>query len=128
MADFGTDLSAIAGLDPGFTLVSGRRALAEASLRRLTTQRGTLFYAPNYGTDVRELLLARLDSAKLAAWRSRIEAELLQDDRILEVEAELTLDAAAERLTLAVHATDGDGPFKFTLAVDRVTAALLGVG
>jgi phage baseplate assembly protein W len=64
----GIDISATAELNAAFSLVSGRRALAEACIRRLTTPRGGLFYAPNYGTDVREMLMARLDEARLAGW------------------------------------------------------------
>jgi phage baseplate assembly protein W len=128
MADFGTDLSATSGLDPSFSLVSGIRVVEEAAVRRLTTQRGTLFYAPDYGTDVREMLAAKLDTARLSAWRSRIEAELLKDDRVETVRAVLTFTPATESVTVQVAGTTGAGPFAFTLAVTAVSVELLPVG
>jgi hypothetical protein len=128
MADFGIDLSATTGLDPAFTLVSGDRILAEAALRRLTTQRGSLFYAPDYGTDVRELLLGKMDVRRLADWRARIEAEIRKDDRISSVRASLVFDPQRATVTVRVAGEGADGPFRFTLAVSAVSVELLREG
>jgi phage baseplate assembly protein W len=126
--ELGTDLAGSIGLDAAFTLVGGHRALAEACIRRLTTPRGGLFYAPNYGTDVREMLMARLDAARLSGWKSRIESELRKDDRVQSARAEITLDAAAERAVIAVSVATADGPFSFTLAASALSVELLTVG
>jgi hypothetical protein len=128
MADLGTDVSATTGLDPNFTLVTGTRSLAEAALRRLTTQRGTLFYAPNYGTDVREALLARLDADGLRSWRKRIEGELQKDDRVRIVRANLSFSQASGVLTIGVSGVTGEGPFAFTIAASALSADLLPLG
>jgi hypothetical protein len=128
MSDYGTDISATTGLDPAFTLVTGNRILAEAALRRLTTQRGSLFYAPDYGTDVREMLLGKMDVRRLTDWRARIESEVRKDDRIASVKASLSFDPQTGIVTVKVAGQGGAGPFAFTLAVDAVSVELLPVG
>jgi hypothetical protein len=126
--DYGTDISATTGLDPAFTLVTGTRALAEAAFRRLTTQRGSLFYAPDYGTDLREILLGKVDARRLEQWRVRIESELRKDDRIDTVTASLSYDPASGVCTVKVTGTGGVGPFQFTLSASAVSVELLPVG
>jgi phage baseplate assembly protein W len=128
VTDFGTDISATAGLDPSFALVTGQRVVAEALYRRLTTPRGTLFYAPNYGTDIREAILARLDEKRLASWRSRIEAECRKDERVMNVRAALSFDPQGERLTVAIEVETAEGPFRFAVAVSALSVELLGEG
>lgn len=123
----GTDLSCTASLDRTFTLVSGARIVAEAAVRRLTTQRGTLVYAPNYGWDVRELLLTRLDQRRLDQGRAQLEGELLKDDRVRKVSARLEFYPAEERLRILVEGETGAGPFAFTLAVSSLSVELLEV-
>lgn len=128
MADYGIDISATSGLDPNFTLVTGDRVLAEAAFRRLTTQRGSLFYAPDYGTDVREMLLGRVDARRLGEWRARIEAEVRKDDRIESAKAALSFDPQSAVATVKVAGVGAAGPFQFTLAVSAVSVELLPVG
>jgi phage baseplate assembly protein W len=128
VTDFGSDISATAELNAAFSLVSGKRAVAEACIRRLTTPRGGLFYAPNYGTDVREMLAARLDATRLGSWRARIESELRKDDRIQSAQAELTLHPETERVVISARVATSEGPFTFTLAASALSVELLTVG
>lgn len=125
---YGVDISGVSGLDPNFTLVSGQTAVSQAIARRLTTQRGTLVYDPNYGTDVREILAAKVDRNRLEDWRARIESEARKDDRVSSVAAALAYDPATESLTIRVSGALGAGPFSLTLAVTAVTVELLPVG
>ncbi len=53
MTDFVVDVSTFPDLDSSFTLITGRRVIAEAILRRLLTPRGGLAYDPDFGLDVR---------------------------------------------------------------------------
>jgi hypothetical protein len=126
--ELGTDLAGATALDVAFTLVGGHRALAEACIRRLTTRRGGLFYAPNYGTDVREMLAARLDATRLSGWKSRIESELRKDDRVLAALVEITPNAQAESVAIRIRVTTAEGPFSFTLAASALSVELLKVG
>jgi phage baseplate assembly protein W len=126
--DLGTDVSATDTLDPNFTLVTGTRVVAEACFRRLTTERGSLWYAPDYGTDVREMMLAKMDQRRLDAWRSKIEAEVRKDQRVDTVSASIAFDPRTEIAKVSVAATTAAGPFDLVLAVSGVTVELLKVG
>jgi phage baseplate assembly protein W len=110
-----TDLGCLPDLS--FALISDRRALAEALYRRLTTPRGGLFYAPDYGDDLREMLLARLDDSALFAWKARIEQECMRDDRVDSVQADLTFYAARGVLLIEIEVTTPEGDV-FTLTLN----------
>jgi hypothetical protein len=124
-AEFGLDVSVSPDLDPALT---PGVALAEALARRLMTPRGRLHYAPDYGLDIREALLARMDEARLRGWRARIEAEVAKDDRVERVTAALRFDPGAERLAVRVGVQTALGPFALTLAVTAAAVQLLDVG
>src|SRR5207253_1177574 len=79
--DFGADLSALPDLDIRWPLQDGRRNLAEAIARRLQTPRGGLFYAPDYGTDVRSWLNEVLTEDDLFRVKMAVEAECEKDER-----------------------------------------------
>lgn len=129
MADaFGSDISCVAGLDPNFTLTSGAACVAQAIARRLTTPRGGLFYDPNYGTDVREILAAKIDRRRLEDWRARIETEVRKDDRVASVSASLVYLPATGILTIRIDGTLGTGPFTLTLAVTDLSVEIIPVG
>lgn len=126
--DYGIDISCVSGLDPNFTLVTGVRVVAEALARRLTTARGSLFYAPDYGTDVREILNARIDQRRLDAWRTRIEAECRKDDRVDTVAAKLRFTASSSTLAIAVAGTlKGGVAFALTMEASQFDATLITV-
>lgn len=115
-------------LDPMFTLVSGRVALAQAIARRLTTAHGTLAWInddPEYGHDVREYLGEDVGPRAEFVIASRVQAECLKDERVRAAQVTATLTSG--RLNLAVRLTDADGPFRLTLAVTGVTVELLKV-
>lgn len=113
--DLGIDLSCTSGLDATFQLVTGARVVSEAIVRRLTTKRGTLFYAPDYGSDVRDLLLAKMDQRRLDAARATIKAEVLKDERVESATVSLSFNPREERLSIRVEGAIAEGPFAFTL-------------
>ncbi len=123
----GSDLSAVRGLDPSMALFSGPRIVAEAAVRRITTQRGTLFYAKGYGIDVREMLNAKITAQVLGDWRSRILAEIRKDERVLDLSATLTFYPQTGQVWIEVGGVTGRGPFRFTLTVDQVSVDVLQV-
>ena len=121
----GVDILALDDLDPSFALVSGEPMLARAIARRLTTPRGGLFYDPDYGYDVRALLLDGLTPAKLASARASIAAEVEKDERVASAAVTFTHDTTAERLTITIEIETDEGPFDLVLSVDAVTVDLL---
>lgn len=129
MADLlGTDLSAVTGLDPSLALFSGSRIVAEAAVRRITTPRGGLFYAPNYGIDVREILNAKVTQQLLGAWRARIESEIRKDERVDTLSSTLAFYTQSEQVRIRVEGSTGAGPFAFTLAVSSISVDVIALG
>ncbi len=119
--ELGLDLACVDDIDPGLSLSDGRQGLIEAIARRLITPRGGLFYDPTYGYDVRRFVGATGASAPAIA--QGVANEALQDERILQARAAVTL--GAEELTIRLSLQDAAGPFELTLAVSRVTVSLL---
>ena len=118
-----TDITTFPDLD--FHLVSGRRALAEALARRLQTPRGSLFYAPDYGLDLREMLNMRVTQGDLFAWKAAVEQEIRRDERVLSVNADLTFDMETEafKAELLVE-TDEEGTIGFGLSFGSSAAVV----
>jgi phage baseplate assembly protein W len=125
MADFGTDISCYPGLDPQGTLVSGNAAVLQAIARRLTTPRGGLFYDPNYGTDVRGFLNEAITNESIARWKTAIERECRQDQRVASVVVDMKPNAAAQSLTVHITCTTADGPFAAVFSVTSLTLDIL---
>jgi len=130
MPDFGSDFSAITDIDAPLTVVDGTLGLGQALLRRITTPRGALWYAPDYGIDVRAYINTTTDPRVI---EQAIESELLNEERIDDVTATLTVvsgsqltDGQSWSIALAVE-TD-EGPFAFTLTIDLVTSTILLTG
>lgn len=124
----GTDIHCVSGLDPLFTIVDGRTALAQAIARRLSTVRGTLAWIgddSDYGYDLRQHLADDLTPQALAAIGPRVEAEALADERVRAARAAVTF--AGGVLSVALALTDASGPFRLTLSVDAVNVTLLQV-
>lgn len=129
MTDFGTDIGGVDDLDWNITPVDDRTALAQALVRRITTPRGALWYAPDYGYDITAYINTSADPAVI---ESSAAGELLNDERVTEAETTLTVTdpddgsvTGGKSWSLDVQVSTGDGPFEFTLSVDAVTGALL---
>ncbi len=120
MADLGVDIDCLNDLDPTFALVSGRKALGQAIVRRLITPRGSLLHAPDYGFDVRAFLNESVTGREIFQIESGIEAEVLKDERLFEADATVTYDEPTARLTIHLRLTDADGPFDLVLAVSAL--------
>lgn len=131
MADLGTDTSTPAGsdglpgLDPAFRVVSGRTALAQALLRRLTTPRGTLVGDTGYGCDVRAWANDTLSAGDLRRLEARVADELRADERVDDVAVVVTFAAEVLRIVARVRPVDGSTSLRLTLAVSAITAELL---
>ncbi|WP_437982919.1 hypothetical protein [Sorangium sp. So ce117] len=123
---FGVDFDCADDLTELMELASGPRALAQAVYRRLTTPRGALLDAPDYGYDLRELLSRGMTSADLAAIPGIIRSEVTKDERIFDVTTRVSRPAP-DTLELSVHCTTAEGPFTLVLKVTAETVALLEV-
>jgi hypothetical protein len=129
MADLGSDIATFPDLDDLFGPVTGTRAVAEALARRFETPRGGLFYDPDYGLDLRSWLNESLGQTdgELRRIAAAVEGEATKDERVMLAEAAASFDARTSTLTIAMRCQTGDGPFRLTLSVDRLTVAILAV-
>lgn len=123
MGDLGSDFGGVTDLDPALPTVSGRRGLAQALARRLTTPAGALLDDPDYGYDTRLLVNAPFNSAFVEA---RIAAECLKDERVDDVEVTVAFDSATQTVMIAIVVTpSGDDAFPLTLNVSNLNVELL---
>lgn len=119
--DYGTDIHCVDDVDRDLSLVSGPLGVAEAVARRLITPRGRLWYAPDYGTDIRAYLNSELRPFQIAR---DVEAEALKDERVIAADAEV-IRSTADTLEIRLLLTLGDGPFAFVLTITQVSASVL---
>lgn len=125
---YGTDLSLSTDLTDAHDVVEGgsRLAIAQAITRRLSTPRGSLLDAPNYGLDVRGYLNRGVTDREINGLAERIRAELAEDDRIRSVSAVVTPSDGGRRLAVALRVVpaDVDGPFRLVLVVTSAAVLL----
>lgn len=125
--DYGTDISTFSDLDPSFAPIVGKRVLAEAIARRLSTRRGGLPYDLNYGTDVRSWLNESMSTDAASRCAQACEAEASKDERVYSADAQVTFELATSRLTIRMSVQSGEGPFALVLSVSAVSVELLEV-
>ncbi|UAW08062.1 hypothetical protein [Myxococcus phage Mx4 ts27htf-1hrm-1] len=123
--DFGTDISTFPTLDPLFALQSGPRVLGEALARIYVTPKGSDAWHPEYGRDLRRYLNEGLVQERLAELQAEAEEGAELDERVLSAAAEVSFNAAAGVLTLALRVTTAAGPFFLVFALSAESASLL---
>lgn len=126
-AVLGVDISSLPDLDGGFALAGGYRALGQALARRLETERGSLFYDLDYGTDVRDRLNDSVNPAELAALQGDIDTECEKEERVLSASATVNFDASTGKASIPIQITTAQGPFALILSADALTVQLLAI-
>lgn len=121
MADLGSDFSGVSDITPTLAVVSGRRCLIEAIAHRLITPRGSLWYDPDYGYDLRQYLSGITVAAGSIA--ASVAAEAEKDERVEQASAVVTFSGSVLDVKLAI--ADGAGPFTFVLRISQVTVEIL---
>lgn len=129
--NFGKDTSCTTSLTPG-RYVTGAKLVAEACYRRLTTPRGMLRGGDdeaNYGLDLTELIGSTSTKLDAAALGARVKAELLKDERLLNVTVEVvrTLEGPATAYDVTIYGETDAGPFDLQIGISDVTVELLGI-
>ncbi len=109
----GSDIGGVYRMDYAMSRVSGRRALAEAILRRLTTRKGGLFYAPTYGFSVADLIGASLPPGLI---EQGVLEQVLSEEEVEDARCAVTV--TGESIAVDIKVKDAEGPFTLTLSVD----------
>lgn len=120
LADGGLDL------DPYFRKITGPLVVLHAVARRFVTPRGSLWWAPNDGLDVRRWVLDGVRLQDLPTLEQLIVTEAERDDRVLSADATLTF--ADDVLTIRLSLTLAEGTFSLVLAVSAVSSTILLAG
>jgi hypothetical protein len=83
----------------------------------------------NYGLDLTDLIGSASTKLDAAALGARIKAELLKDERLINVTVEVvaTLEGAGTSFEVTIYGETDNGPFDLQLAVDEVSVELLGI-
>ena len=118
--DYGTDFEGIDDVLPTMRMISGPPVVIESLLRRFRTPRGTLWYARNYGTDLRQFINGSASNSQIAR---AVELECRKDARVLSVSVDV--ERAENTITITLRLELGDGPFVAVIGVDELTVELL---
>lgn len=110
-----SDFGGGADLDPSLAERTGRRALGEQILRRLTTPRGGLPDYPQYGFDVASLIGRAIEPNAVA---QRVLEQVRAEQEVEDASLDLETSASGDTITLNIKVVDGDGPFDLTISVD----------
>lgn len=123
--DLGTDVLVISDIGLRWDLVTGRKNLAAAIARRLSTPRGTFDWDPNYGFDLRDALNAGMTATQISQLRGAITDESEKDERVLAAAVVVDFNFATSSLSVKITLTDADGPFDLILLVTALTVEVL---
>lgn len=124
-SSLGVGVAGIYSVGPRFTLASGWDCLSQSLVRRLISPRGSLPWAPNDGTDLRDYLNhASTPTGKFALERAAKD-EVEKDERVQSCDASSTFDGTTQTCTLTLNILTADGPFDLVLLVDDATIEIL---
>ena len=118
--ELGTCIGGVTAIDYALTKVSGRTALAHRILRRLTTPRGGVFYAPTYGYDLSELIGS---SVPMSVVEHRVTEQVLYEEEVADARCTATLTNGT--LSVDIQAVDAEGPFELVLSTSQLTVQAL---
>lgn len=126
---YGSDVSCGYDMDPGAAELDGMNplVLAQATLRRLDTPRGSLPDDPSYGISLRSMLNAGTDPERINSMAGTIRNEVCKDDRIASAVVTVMPSVAGDAFKVVLRITPVDprlGPFSMTLAVTSAAIVL----
>ena len=121
--DFGTAIDGIFDVGARFSFATGLANLGNSIARRLITQRGSLPWDLDCGTDVRMFLNHGSTPQARFAVQAAVNDECLKDERV----DTCSTDAAfgQDTLTLTIAISTAAGPFRLVLLVDSLTVTIL---
>lgn len=107
--------------------ISGFDNLARQIIRRLSTPRGSLFYDPDYGMDIKLFLNTNLNPSKLMKLEMDIKNECESDPRVDEAEVSIKYNPSTLSLEIEISLVTIDGSFTLILNVSSLNIELLNI-
>lgn len=115
---YGSDFAGVDDIDFNLTFLEGEApetlGLVQAIARRFLCQRGGLFYADDYGMDLRSFVA---DSVPLDIAQGLIGAEARKDERVTLATCEITLDVKGAWIVVISVVGSQDETFTLTFLV-----------
>lgn len=123
--DFGTTVSCTFDIDPAGLLITGRRVLSEALIRRILTPRGRLLSDPNYGFDLAGAINNDMSAADANEVGANMDQEFTKDERVVSSTTIASFNQTTGVLTTSTTIDDGQGPFPLVLSVSNYLLSIL---
>lgn len=121
---YGTDSYCVSDIQRVSTQVTDPvQLIAQRIARRLQTPRGALALIggdPDFGYDVRQLVLAKRTPSFMTSAQSTIQAEVAKDQQVLSCSVQIA-PMTGDGLSITVSVQSSDGPFSLVLSVDALT-------
>lgn len=115
MASLGVGIACITSVGPRFALASEFVCLGQSLARRLITRRGSLSWAPNDGTDMRDFLNSAFTPRNRFAVQAAAKAECEKDERVQAATVDAQFSVGSLSLTIGIETASG--PFKLVVAL-----------
>jgi hypothetical protein len=118
------DLSCADDLDPNLLQISGGRAVAEAVYRELITPSANYWWDDGRGLGLSKWLNVPQSAGMMGIIEGQIETVALNDERVSEASADVSITDKTLTASLLLTLTDGT-EVKFDVAVTALTSKLL---
>jgi len=118
----GTDFSGGSELDWSLSEASGRLALGQCIVRRLSTESGSLRDFPEYGYDLTQLIGSAV--ADVAVIEEKVLEQCYQEEEVLFAEVKVTI-IKPTTISIKVILQDADGPFQLTIDVSDLNVSAI---
>ena len=107
---YGIDLDCVADVTEDFaeTDPESPEGIAQATIRRLTTPRGSLADEPDYGFDLRSYANRGVATAELRTLALAVASEAGKDDRVLRADVDLAASLVARTLDVLIRIMPAD--------------------
>jgi len=135
MANYGRDVSTFhvgatrVGCAGSYAETTGRETAQQQIARRLMTPAGSLFWDPDYGFDLRQFLLAKVDARTVFKLRAGATKEILKEESVRSARVEVEVinggTTAGQTLRITITGQLADGPFTLVLGVSQLTVEVL---
>ena len=124
--DYGSDIVCTDDTDALFSELPGDdpRLVGYAYWRMITSDRDSIPDAPGVGLDLLTLLRRGATQAEIASWPAQLKAQADNDDRITNVDVQMSTPDGGQTYTLHITGQTESGPFELTGLLTPTSAIL----
>lgn len=124
---WGSDLSCDHDIDEAFTELAGDDPIlvAQAAYRAITTPRGSVPDAPDYGVDLNGYLSRGVTVQAIQALAGMISLEIRKDDRVDSVSVDVQPEDDGRALRVTIDGTIAESSRTFSLVLGLTDAGVL---